>query len=64
MTNDLSLSRLRQLLSQRESIRLEFKEARTALPDRLFETICAMLNHRNSILHSFCFRRSTLWTGR
>ena len=44
MTNDLSLSRLRQLLSQRESIRLEFKEARTALPDRLFETICAMLN--------------------
>src|SRR5437868_2372124 len=33
-----------RLLSQAENIRLEFKEARTALPNNLFETICAMLN--------------------
>lgn len=36
--------RIRKLLQQKESLRLEFKEARTSLPDNLFDTICAMLN--------------------
>jgi ATP-dependent DNA helicase RecG len=37
-------ARIRKLLGQKESMRLEFKEARRALPDNLFDTVCAMLN--------------------
>lgn len=33
---------IKRLLKQKESIHLEFKEATTALPGNLFETICAM----------------------
>ncbi|TLV04039.1 AAA family ATPase [Dyadobacter luticola] len=33
------------LLREKESVRLEFKEARSDLPGSLFETICAMLNY-------------------
>ena len=40
----MSIVFVTRLLNQKESIRLEFKEARTALPSNLFETICAMLN--------------------
>jgi ATP-dependent DNA helicase RecG len=40
----MSLSRLQNLISKRESVRLEFKESRSDLPGNLFETICAMLN--------------------
>lgn len=40
----MSIERARQLITQEESIRLEFKEAANALPGNLFETICAMLN--------------------
>jgi ATP-dependent DNA helicase RecG len=40
-----------RLLKQPENIRLEFKEARLALPSTLFETICAMLNREGEI---FC----------
>ena len=40
----MSLEIVNILLFQRENIRLEFKEARTALPGNLFESICAMLN--------------------
>lgn len=40
----MSIERLKQLLTQSENIRLEFKEAATDLPKNLFETICAMLN--------------------
>lgn len=40
----MSFERARQLIKQKENIRLEFKEAATALPGNLFETICAMLN--------------------
>jgi ATP-dependent DNA helicase RecG len=36
--------RIKRLLKEKENIRLEFKEAATALPGNLFETICAMLN--------------------
>lgn len=36
--------RVKKLLQQKENIRLEFKEAKTALPKSLFEMICAMLN--------------------
>ncbi|WP_206197658.1 AlbA family DNA-binding domain-containing protein [Terrimonas sp.] len=36
--------RIKRLLKQKENIHLEFKEAGTALPGNLFETICAMLN--------------------
>ena len=41
----MSIEIVNRLLKQAESIRLEFKETRTALPSTLFETICAMLNH-------------------
>ncbi len=40
----MNLERIRKLLRQKENIRLEFKEARSVLPENLFETICAMLN--------------------
>ena len=40
----MGLERLKRLLEEQEGIRLEFKEARTALPVNVFETICAMLN--------------------
>jgi ATP-dependent DNA helicase RecG len=40
----MSIEIVNRLLKQAENIRLEFKEARTALPSTLFETICAMLN--------------------
>ena len=40
----MNIERVKRLLKQRENIRLEFKEAVTALPGNLFETICAMLN--------------------
>ncbi len=36
--------RIKKLLKLKENIRLELKETRTALPDNLFDTICAMLN--------------------
>jgi ATP-dependent DNA helicase RecG len=36
--------RINRLLKEKENIHLEFKEAKTALPNNLFETICAMLN--------------------
>jgi len=40
----MPIERARQLITQKENIRLEFKEAANALPANLFETICAMLN--------------------
>ncbi len=40
----MSLERIKQLLKSPEGTRLEFKEAASALPKNLFETICAMLN--------------------
>ncbi|MCX7123858.1 MAG: putative DNA binding domain-containing protein [Gammaproteobacteria bacterium] len=44
MSSNTLEDKLHKLLSQQENIRLEFKEARQALPANLFETICAMLN--------------------
>lgn len=40
----MDIARIKRLLKEEENIRLEFKEAATALPGNLFETICAMLN--------------------
>jgi len=40
----MNLERVKKLLKEKEHIRLEFKEAKSALPVNLFETICAMLN--------------------
>lgn len=40
----MNIDRIKRLLAQKESITLEFKEAKNALPTNLFETICAMLN--------------------
>jgi len=40
----MNLERIKRLLKEKENLRLEFKEATTALPGNLFETICAMLN--------------------
>ena len=41
----MSIERVKQLLKQKENLRLEFKEANVGLPKNLFETICAMLNN-------------------
>lgn len=47
----MSIERLKQLLTQSENIRLEFKEAAIYLPKNLFETVCAMLNrHGGNII--------------
>ena len=40
----MSIELVRNLLKQRERIRLEFKEARSSIPRNLFETVCAFLN--------------------
>jgi len=40
----MSIEIVNRLLHQKENIRLEFKEAKSALPVNLFESICAMLN--------------------
>ena len=40
----MNTERIKRLLKEKENIRLEFKEAISALPSSLFETICAMLN--------------------
>lgn len=40
----MTIERVKDILSQGEGIRNEFKQAREKLPENLFETICAMLN--------------------
>ncbi|MCX6279502.1 MAG: putative DNA binding domain-containing protein [Bacteroidetes bacterium] len=40
----MSVETVNKLLHQKENIRLEFKEAKSALPTNLFESICSMLN--------------------
>ena len=40
----MSEARVKELLKQREGMRLEFKKATVELPSNLFESICAMLN--------------------
>ena len=40
----MNLERIKNLLTNTEGIRLEFKEAKYELPRNLFESICAMLN--------------------
>ncbi len=40
----MSIIRVKQILSSGEGIRIEYKEARNALPKSMFETVCAMLN--------------------
>jgi len=40
----MNFERIKRLIKEKENIHLEFKEATTALPGNLFETICAMLN--------------------
>lgn len=40
----MNIERIRKLLLEKEHVRLEFKEAVSALPGNLFETICSMLN--------------------
>jgi len=40
----MSIERVKQLIKQKEGLRLEFKETKSALPANLFETVCAMLN--------------------
>ena len=44
MQNNPTQARLKHLLAMGEGIRVEYKEAKTALPTNVFETICAMLN--------------------
>jgi len=40
----MTIDRIKNILSQGEGIRNEFKQAGEKLPENLFETICAMLN--------------------
>jgi len=40
----MSLELVKNLLKQREKIRIEFKEAKDSIPRNLFETVCAFLN--------------------
>ena len=40
----MTINRIKNILSQGEGIRNEFKQAKDKLPENLFETICAMLN--------------------
>ena len=40
----MNIERIKDLLKNKENIRLEFKEAKNDLPKNLFESICAMLN--------------------
>lgn len=40
----MSIELVKPLLKRKERIRIEFKEARTAVPENLFETVCAFLN--------------------
>jgi len=40
----MSIELVRNLLKQREKIRLEFKEASNSIPRNIFETVCAFLN--------------------
>ena len=40
----MNIERVKRLLKEKENIRLEFKKAAAALPENLFESICAMLN--------------------
>ncbi len=40
----MSLERVNRLLTRSEGVQLEFKQAATAVPGNLFETVCAMLN--------------------
>jgi hypothetical protein len=43
---------LSRLLSTGEGIRVEYKEAKSALPTKLFETVCAMLNRDGSVFRT------------
>ena len=40
----MGINQVKNLLSQKENIRLEFKKALKELPENIFETVCAMLN--------------------
>lgn len=40
----MSLDRVHQILARSEGIRTEYKKSRMALPENVFESVCAMLN--------------------
>jgi len=40
----MSIELVKSLLKKRERIRIEFKRAHSAVPENLFETVCAFLN--------------------
>jgi ATP-dependent DNA helicase RecG len=40
----MGIDQVKTILSRKENIRLEFKEALKGVPDNLFETVCSMLN--------------------
>ena len=44
MPESQNIKRVKNILTQGEGIRLEFKKSHTQLPGNLFESICAMLN--------------------
>ena len=40
----MNTTRIKHIISQGEGIQIEYKKARKAIPENLFETVCAMLN--------------------
>ena len=46
----MNVERIAQLISQGEGILVEFKKAKNALPESLFETICAFLNRNGGVV--------------
>ena len=44
------MDRIHELLKQKESINLEFKEAKRDVPKDLYETVCAFLNREGGII--------------
>ncbi len=44
------MDRIHELLKQKESINLEFKEAKRDIPKDLYETVCAFLNREGGII--------------
>ena len=46
----MNVDRIAQLISQGEGLTVEFKKAKNALPESLFETICAFLNRNGGVI--------------
>ena len=46
----MEIKDIQRYLSQKESIGIEFKKSRKALPENVFDTVCAFLNNKGGII--------------